>query len=1059
MRQIGSVVLALAVVASGCTGDDSEDATAETAARSDGDSAGQISSGEVTLAPATRPLGAGAVLDVEILEDRIIIPDGDELSDVETGDVLALGVTDQTPNGMLRYVIDVSRKDGRVVATTRQATLEETFEEADISASIPLTFDAIESVDGSVADAQAIPAGVGLTDDGGRSRRFIDLAYRPLAQVTEEFDADVEPFEEGFVIAFDEVLSDADDDHSTTDDQIRVSGSVTAVLNLELDLELGLDLDVDLAVVTPTVELETAAIFMDGHVATNLQMEAEQAGSFHEPGVELFAIEFTPIPVPAGPIVLVVQPRIPILLGWDGRASVAMDTSVTTSTNVRAGIEYVDGEWNSVFAPSGPDFDFNPPAIDGGEPARMTIRSGPRLEFKLYEALASGSVGVDGVMELELFGSSPWYCLSAGVAAPLGFELLGEPLVDWTIADVMYELIPDPCDAGADPPVAVPPVAGFSKVFGSCSPLGNPIGESGRMVAALDDGGVVIAARAERNAAAGSQAARFDDLWLLRLDAAGDVMWTRTYRGLVGDVVALVPIGDGFVIALETGRLLFVDRRGELRRSRRLQGLAFLLRGLVRAPGGELLALGVEGQDPVVAALEADGSVRWARRYTGDIPGGGAREASPLPGGGWNVAVAPGIFAIVDSTGEVQKAARLLVNGQSQSDYLYAAGTAGRLGLAIRGFRGTLFTVDADLNEATGTGTGTGFLAVGGLADGGFATTGGERIARVSPSGRLRWTVGYTDGAGGGFRELAQTSDGGIAVTGRTAALAVASCGQEFDPPGSSDDHWDVWLLKVPPSGLTTLGSESGVGRTTFDAEVWNGTQELIPIDLGDEAFPLTVEDDEDVPSHRTYPHVSEPEGGGPLYTIPASTFMPREPLAIVYEYDRGGAVSTRVMAVWEGDRTSVTAFDATPVGSADPPSDFRNVFGPGEGSEYCFEDGGCSLNTFSLGDVLGLPAFFPLLIGLIPNFHGPVPAIEVTETRTFAGVTAACGSGTYETGVVGEPGFGVIELCVDEATGGILYAYTRERCEDPDRTDGTCVELRAVEIRAPSESDFDLGR
>ncbi|WP_101067573.1 hypothetical protein [Roseovarius salinarum] len=172
--------------------------------------------------------------------------------------------------------------------------------------------------------------------------------------------------------------------------------------------------------------------------------------------------------------------------------------------------------------------------------------------------------------------------------------------------------------------------------------IGGPGNDRARAVAALPGGGFAVAGFS----ASTGEGDR--DLWVLRLDAAGRVVWQRTYGGPGHDAaydVAALANGDIAVAGVSRGGaahghdawVLRLDPQGEITWQRRFDSARFeAATALAALPGGGLAvagAVGVNGtlsDDLWIARLDADGTTAWHDRLGGagrDTPWGLARAA------------------------------------------------------------------------------------------------------------------------------------------------------------------------------------------------------------------------------------------------------------------------------------------------------------------------------------------------------------------------------------------------------------------------------------------------
>jgi hypothetical protein len=174
---------------------------------------------------------------------------------------------------------------------------------------------------------------------------------------------------------------------------------------------------------------------------------------------------------------------------------------------------------------------------------------------------------------------------------------------------------------------------------------GGGIVEAARTVTPTADGGFAVAGTSS------SSGAGSDDAWVLKLDAAGTVVWQRTLGGLDADQAEdIVELRDGSLgIVGSTNSLtssghapwiLRLDRDGALLWHRVVDGVWGDLGAAARTEDGQLVVVGRVEQsgfptnDLWAAELSVrDGSALWQRAYEGDLGDFGS-AALPLPGAG-----------------------------------------------------------------------------------------------------------------------------------------------------------------------------------------------------------------------------------------------------------------------------------------------------------------------------------------------------------------------------------------------------------------------------------------
>ena len=237
-----------------------------------------------------------------------------QLEELIPGDILVMGVTEQTPYGLLRKVVNVIKggKNGsEFVVETEFASLEEAIEEGSFDFDITLT---IDDIDKSIL----LPEGVKLLTD-----RF---------ESNYEFNYDI-----------DEVLYEGDP--STDMDDITVDGYI--------------DFDYHLKFTADFKGLELQNLLFKNTVESKVDLnvtlgESVPLNNLIEPNpITLWTIPFTPItfwiPTPI-PLPIVLTPKVNINLGVDGEIFTELTTGITITQQgtdaLVAGAEFHNGDWS-----------------------------------------------------------------------------------------------------------------------------------------------------------------------------------------------------------------------------------------------------------------------------------------------------------------------------------------------------------------------------------------------------------------------------------------------------------------------------------------------------------------------------------------------------------------------------------------------------------------------------------------------------------------------------------------------------------------------------------------
>jgi hypothetical protein len=354
--------------------------------------------------PNTRVLsadGRAALISLEA-DGRVILDANEETLALAEGQILASEPAAAAPYGMLRRINAVTRVGDTVVLDTREAAPHEALKEANISL------------------RGALEAG--------------NIAARPDAL--------------GINLPFEKVLWDADDDESTTDDQLKVSALFKLDAGFGIDYQV-FDEDALFDDLNPfdAVDPSVSAFFgLDQRAEVSLVIPDEVTGiSIRE---TLYATTFEPITVMAGPVPLVFVPFLEV----DARVEAAIGSGARTygaQQSITGSVAFacdLDGCSDRSTAP-GADFTSNLPTIDEWLQARSEVHLIPRFSLLLYGAAGLyGQLDASASLEVTPLQAPAWN-VSAGLQCEVGLTAFG---FDWgaSVCDVDWTLL----EAENEPP-------------------------------------------------------------------------------------------------------------------------------------------------------------------------------------------------------------------------------------------------------------------------------------------------------------------------------------------------------------------------------------------------------------------------------------------------------------------------------------------------------------------------------------------------------------------------------------------------------------------------------
>jgi hypothetical protein len=313
------------------------------------------------------------------------------------------------------------------------------------------------------------------------------------------------------------------------------------------------------------------------------------------------------------------------------------------------------------------------------------------------------------------------------------------------------------------------------------------------------------------------------DVYLIRTDAEGDTLWTKTYGGADLDYgLSVIQTADGgFLIAGFTwsygagptdAYLIKTDSDGDTLWTRVYGGYGYDgANDMVQTADGGYLIVGDTyvgfTSDIYLIRTDANGDTLWTRTY-----GGSSSELS------WSIIeTCDGGYLISAMTGSY---------GSGGNDVYLVKITPGGDTLWTRTYGGT---EDDWTTEAIQTSDG-GFLVAGGTESYGAGWIDAYLI-RTDPNGDTLWTRTYGGDEGEMIHSIAQTPDGGYIMTGWTESYGAGEDGLYLvrtDPDGDTlwtntfggpEWDWGYGVISTPDSGLTVVGYTESYGAG--GADVW----------------------------------------------------------------------------------------------------------------------------------------------------------------------------------------------------------------------------------------------
>jgi hypothetical protein len=282
----------------------------------------------------------------------------------QVGDILVGGISERTPGGILKKIIDVS-EDGKQIETIN-ASLDETIKTGEFSYSKNFNL-----------------------NDFNETKSVKGL----------EYDKD------GFNFEFNEIILDLDGNFSTEEDQIKLNGKINLGINTNLYFKFDegnfkFDFEIDL---NKNSSFETIA---------NL--------NFLEFDKEILAFRSSGIPfqIPGAPIPLIARPEFELYLGAKGELDSKIKTNIEDNFEFFGGIYYNNG-WTSQNNWENEFIFYEPTASLKGE---IQAYCKPKLNMIINE-IAGPGMGIKNYLEMDINSNeSPWWNLYGGYDVFLGIS-------------------------------------------------------------------------------------------------------------------------------------------------------------------------------------------------------------------------------------------------------------------------------------------------------------------------------------------------------------------------------------------------------------------------------------------------------------------------------------------------------------------------------------------------------------------------------------------------------------------------------------------------------------
>ncbi|MBI2930265.1 MAG: hypothetical protein HYY16_01320 [Planctomycetes bacterium] len=328
---------------------------------------------------------------------------------------------------------------------------------------------------------------------------------------------------------------------------------------------------------------------------------------------------------------------------------------------------------------------------------------------------------------------------------------------------------------------------------------GPEVNDQFRSVQVLNDGSFITVGSTDMDVTG--------DVWVVKLNANGSIVWQKMYGGPAGDYGADIhqTSDGGYIVGATTGSfgpatvfnvwILKLDATGEIVWQKTYGGAGDdYLHSVQQTPDGEYVVAGFSNsfsssQDAWIFKLNADGTMAWQRAY--GPSGTNSERATAIAVNDDGTSVVAGYTSV--SGGSLYAwALKLNADGTAAWHRSYSGGVADY----------------AKFITPTGDG---GYIMAGetySFGNGQFDAW----ILNLTPDGSVDWQRVYGGSASDFASFVHPTADGGYAVAGMTSSFGAQG-------------PYDMWILKVPSNGtLAPLDGNAGATVTTLATTLTNTT-------------------------------------------------------------------------------------------------------------------------------------------------------------------------------------------------------------------------------------------
>jgi len=325
-----------------------------------------------------------------VAEDQSIIvfeKSTPQLEELAPGDIIAMGVTENTPEGLLRKVTNITKGgkgSSEIVVETEFASLEEAIEQGEFYFN-----EALKAEDAK--EPVYYVKGIEFIRDKSTIR-----------------DSKIQLLEFNFNI--NAIIFDGDNNPNTEIDNITLTGQITFDYDLLLSGKFAFPHKLKELEFQNIVEVEKK-LGVTGGGPVKL-FSYEKVLFTQDLGIKIIVI--------GNILPVVLHPVITISANVDGEIFAKVTAEVTDKDIYTAGVKFDNGNWYPI---SSHENNFSPPSLSFSTGGSITFGVGPKLECKVYWVLGPYCKTILYGKAIADIYTNPWWKLYVGIKANAAIEM------------------------------------------------------------------------------------------------------------------------------------------------------------------------------------------------------------------------------------------------------------------------------------------------------------------------------------------------------------------------------------------------------------------------------------------------------------------------------------------------------------------------------------------------------------------------------------------------------------------------------------------------------------